>query len=205
MSNAIFPKLKGLTYPVDKVYDWKTLRVYEHPTGGCKSFLSQKYPSSITFKLKYAYLDGSGLDDDSLKTLVGFFNARKSGYDDFLFEDPSLNYIEDQQIGIFDGSTYDFQLVANYGEGLIPIYGSVMGTPRIFVNGTEIGWYSISDYGVVSINSAFVGLNVGDIITATTFFYHRVKFYGNSITDSEIMNKFSITEVALKTFKPSGV
>ena len=202
MSNAIFPKLKGLTYPVDKVYDWKTLRVYEHPTGGCKSFLSQKYPSSITFKLKYGYLDGSGIDDNSLKTLIGFFNARKSGYEDFLFDDPSFNYMEDQQIAIADGLTKDFQIVASYGEGLIPIYGTTRGTARVYINGTEIYDFSISDYGVLSIGYT---PEIGDIITVTTYFYHRVKFYGNSISDSEIMHNISLSEIALKTFKPTGV
>jgi uncharacterized protein (TIGR02217 family) len=205
MSNEVYPRLKGITYPVSKKYEWKTLRVYEHPTGACKAFISQKYPSGITFVLKYAILRDWSKDydfgQDDLKILVGFFNEMKSGFDDFLFEDKSFNYIEDQEIGIGDGINSSFQMVANYGKGLIPIYGIPKGTPIVKVNGTQIFNFEINDYGLVELDSI---PNINDVITITTYFYHRVRFYTNVIELSQFLFNASSAEIVLKTFKPSG-
>src|ERR1700740_1901259 len=83
MSNAIFPPLAGLEYPVTRTPIFKTL-VQESVSGKENRAALRRYPLwkwSLSFNF---------LRDDSnneFRTLLGFYLARQGAYDSFLFDD----------------------------------------------------------------------------------------------------------------------
>ena len=48
---------------------------------------------------------------------MGFFNARKGSFDNFLFDDPTDDTASSQNFGTGDGVTANFQLTSTYGNG----------------------------------------------------------------------------------------
>lgn len=201
MSNEIYPKLKGLAYPIVRKYAWNTLKTYEHPTGRTKTYISQLYPSSITFELQYSILRDWGFGHNELTALVGFFNAMKAGYEDFLFDDVDFNMLTDQVLKTADGFMSQFQIVANYGAAVIPVYGKVKDGFIVKLNGTIVNNYTINDYGVITFDSV---PDEGVIPTVSGGFYHRVRFAVDVAEVSQMAYNASSMDISLKTFKPSG-
>src|SRR5579871_6203290 len=99
MSNAVFPALAGLAYPVTRTPVFKTL-VQESVSGKENRAALQLYPRwkwSLSFNF---------LRDDSnneFRELLGFFLAQQGAYDSFLFDDVDDDTAVAQSLGVGNG------------------------------------------------------------------------------------------------------
>jgi uncharacterized protein (TIGR02217 family) len=77
-----------------------------------------------------------------LKSLIGFFRARRGAAVGFRFEDPLDHEAADQLLGVGDGLRTEFALIKSYGEQVRRITRPVSGSVRLFVGGAErvSGW-----------------------------------------------------------------
>ena len=199
MSNAVFPSLAGIAWPVMKAPQWKT--VNQQITSGREVRVGlMSYPlyrMALTYDLLRAgTVNGSAFTE--LQTLMNFYNARGGMLDDFLFDDEADNTVTDSLFGVGDGNTTVFQLtrtlIANgYGEPVT----NLNGTPVIKDNGANASNYSISAVGVVTFNSAPA---VGHNMTWTGGFYYRCRFDD----DSNEFERFMNGRWELKTLKMVG-
>jgi hypothetical protein len=127
MSNSVFPSLPGLTWGTTKTPEWKTI-VQESVSGKELAASLMTYPR-WTYTLSYEFLR-SGAQTE-LQTLVGFFNARRGKFDDFLYTDPDDNAVTSQQFGTGDGTSTVFALVRTYGGFTEPVQ-NINGTPSVY-------------------------------------------------------------------------
>jgi len=184
MSNALFPKIRGLAWNIVKTPTFST-EIQESLAG--REVRLQNFQNPIwEFTLSYEYLlnDPRTRDENEqtpLEALVGFFLARGGQFDDFLLNESDLTQrLEDsvysgQPIGIGDGTTKNFQLVRNFGGFLEACQNPANQAATIYDNGTakiQGSDYTISN-GLVSFTAAPL---VGHSITADFTFLHRVRF-----------------------------
>lgn len=153
MSDAVFPILLGMEFPVKKTPNFNTLE-HKTVTGMRKAVSLQSYPI-WTFEVSYSYLSDNGSPTDDIHTLQGFFLARYGKWDDFLFNDVTDNNVTNETFGVGDGTTTQFQLVRSYGGFVEPLLG-VQGTPTIYIKGVSqsSSSYSISTTGRVTFTTA---------------------------------------------------
>lgn len=114
MSNSVFPTLPGLTINVVKQPEFVTT-VKRAVSGREYRAAYLQYPL-WHLQMTYEFLRAGNRGAD-LKTLVGFFLTMRGQWDTFLFTDPDDCAVTDQQIGLGDGSTTQFQLVRAFGAG----------------------------------------------------------------------------------------
>lgn len=93
----------------------------------------QKYPNVGSVPVPTAEIDIVNLVSDDFKALGGFFLGRQGSYDSFLFDDPTDNWIAQQQIGVGDGASVNFQITRQFGE-----YAETAQN----INGTSVGTIS---------------------------------------------------------------
>ena len=191
MSNALFPKIRGLAWNIVKTPTFST-EIQESLAG--REVRLQNFQNPIwEFTLNYEYLQNDPrLRDENaqtpLETLVGFFLARGGQFDDFLLNESDLTgRLEDsvysgQPIGTGDGVTRTFQIVRNIG-GFLEVVQNPMNqaatvyvagrTPPLQVQGTD---YTVGN-GVVTFT---VAPNPGATITADFIMLQRVRFHTGS-------------------------
>lgn len=193
MSDAIYPTLAGLAFPVKRSPKFKT-HVAESASG--REFRSSLmvYPR-ITYTLKYDFLS-----DADFKTIVGFFNLRRGSFESFKFADPDDTSIAGQTIGVGNGSTTQFQLVRSLGGFTEPVYdvGDLTG---IYLDGVvQSSGYTISSTGLVTFSSA---PTAGKVITWAGTYYWRVRFVDDHLDLDKFMHKlWQLGKVEFKTVKP---
>jgi uncharacterized protein (TIGR02217 family) len=184
MSQAIFPTLPGLTWPVTKTPQWNTK--IQRSAGG-KELRASFFAAPIwRWVLTYELLrQDSTLQE--FQTLVGFFNARQGSFDSFLYADPSDHTVTNEQFGVGTGTTTAFQLVRSFG-GLAPAEAVFdIAAAQIFVNGVlQTTGYAVGPSGVVTFTTAPA---TGAILTWTGSVYWRVRFD----TDAAEFNNFAST------------
>lgn len=188
MSNALFPKIKGLSWDVVKTPTFST-DIQESLAG--REVRIQNFKNPIwEFTLHYEYLfnDPKFRDESSatpLETLVGFFLARGGQFDDFLLNESDLTgRLEDsvysgQPIGVGDGVTTNFQLVRNVGGFMETVQNPANQTATVYVNGAakvQNADYIVSN-GIVSFVAA---PTLGQAVTADFVMLHRVRFHTGS-------------------------
>ncbi len=198
MSNAVFPSLPGITWGSTKSPEWKTI-TQESVSGKELRASLMSYPR-WTYTLSYEFLRGGSLAE--LQTLVGFFNARRGMFDDFLYTDPDDNTVTAQQFGVGDGAATGFALVRSYGGFSEPVQ-NLNSAPSIYVNGvlkvltTD---YTVSSLGVVTFVTAPAS---GAVLTWSGTYYWRVRFlqdsseFGNFLKDLYELKKLSFKTVKL--------
>lgn len=171
MSQAIFPSLPGLKWGTTKTPEWKTI-IQESVSGKELAASLMTYPRWL-YTLSYEFLrSGAELE---LQTLVGFFNARRGKFDDFLYLDPDDNSVTVQSFGAGDGVAVSFGLTRPYGGFVEPVQ-NLNGAPSIYINGvlkTVTTDYTISSIGVVTFAIAPAS---GAVLTWTGNYYWRVRF-----------------------------
>lgn len=131
MSNAIYPELPGLDFGVTRSPRWKT-QIKTTPSDReyrATDIVSPRY----AYGLKYEFLRSRAAFQE-LQTLVGFFNARRGSFDNFLFRDPDDNAASGQQFAIADGVTTSWQLVRDFG-GFLEAPDRLAEMPRVSVDG----------------------------------------------------------------------
>ncbi len=199
MSNAIFPAFDGLTFGVTRAPVWSTTPK-QSVSGREYRSANMSYPL-YKFKLSYSVLrQTTGFTEFS--ALVGFFNARKGGFDSFLFTDPDDNAVTAQVIGTGDGVNRVFQLVRTFGGFVEPVFDA-NSWPLIYVGGVLKS--SATDYtpgptGLITFVSA---PGVGVPVTWTGTYYRRMKFSQDSADFTKFLhNLWELKTLEIETVKP---
>lgn len=182
MSNAIFPILPGLKWDQAKTALFST--IIQVATSGREYRIPLYVYPLYEFDLSYEILRDNTAQNE-LKTLVGFYLQRQGAYDDFLYIDPSDNYIQGSYIGSGTGNNANnsFQLIRVYGGFAEPMYdiqaSNSNGPINVYLNGNvqPANSYSINylKSGVLTFNAANTPPN-GAVITADFSYYYRVRF-----------------------------
>lgn len=168
MSNAVFPDLVGMDWPVELIPRFST-KVAEAISLKEQRARYSAYPV-YTIGLVYSVMEKA----DFLQ-LAGFFLARSGRFDSFLFNNVDDNSVIDQSIGIGNGTTTQFQLLRALGGYIEPVM-NVNGTAVIKKNGTTqvLGThYTLSAKGLVTFVTAPAN---GDLITWSGAYYWRCRF-----------------------------
>jgi uncharacterized protein (TIGR02217 family) len=174
MSNVIYPALTIQKLDTTKVPMFNT-QVLRSVSLREQRMALATYPL-YTITLQYEVIRDDATNNE-LRQLLGFFIARQGSFDSFLFNDTTDNTITDQQIGIGDGVTKDFQLTRTYGTGTEQVC-NVNVLTNIKVNNvvTPTGW-TLSSAGVLSFATA---PGAGQSIKWTGTFYYRCRFAQDS-------------------------
>ena len=188
MSNAVFPMLRGFTYPVIKKPTFSTIE--QESVSGIKKHIANWVYPRWQIEIPVEFL----LDDvahDELKTLVGFFLARQGRFDSFLFDDPDDDYIEGQELGLGDGATAVFQLQRAYGGFVEPCLNIKSApSPVVYLNGVV---QDPSTYGIASTDSGLLTFTTppgaGVVITADFGYYWRCIFQEDLSEFDKFMNQ----------------
>lgn len=176
MSNAIFPTLPGLSWPVIKTPEWTT-GIQKTASG---RELRASYSSYPRWRIRLGF---EVLSQTDLASLAGFFNARRGSFDNFLFFDQVDNSVANQVFAVGDGQSTQFQLVRNYGGVTEPVL-AVVGTPVIKVNGV-ITAVSIDSNAVVTFSTAPAA---GATLSWSGQYYFRVRFTQDSSDFEQFMS-----------------
>lgn len=194
MSNAVFPTLPGLTFPILKTPNFAT-DVQRSVSGREVAAAFMAYPI-WDWTLSYEILRETA---NEFQQLVGFFLARQGRFDTFLFDDPSDDTVTAQSFGTGDGTTKTFQLVRSLGGFSEPVF-DLNGAPAIYDNGvlkTAGTHYSVNSTGLVTFVTAPIA---GHSLTWTGAYYWRVRFADDATEFENFMNKlWSAGTVAFST------
>jgi uncharacterized protein (TIGR02217 family) len=168
MSNAVFPALIGVTFPIARKPVFST-RVQQSVSG--REVRITDYPYPIwEWTLPFDYLPAA-----DFATLAGFIAARQGPWDSFLYDDPTDDSVSGQAIGTGDGSTAAWQLVRALGSFAEPILAPNV-VQNVYLNGVRqaAGSYSVNAAtGVVTFNTA---PGSGAAISADFTYYFRCCF-----------------------------
>ena len=117
--------------------------------------------------------------EPQLTLLIAFFYARRGRAYGFRFKNHDDYYVVEQEIGIGDGSTDEFQLIKTYQSGGYSIDRKiskpVSGTVAIYIDSVEqvSGWSVDNDTGLVTFGTP---PDSGEVITADFEFDVPVRF-----------------------------
>jgi len=197
MSNAFFPTLVGLTYSVMRNPVWAT-QVRDSASGRQYTLGKRLYPL-WHFKLPFEILRASG-GWTEWQQMVGFINARRGRYDDFLYLDPQDCTATAQGFGTGDGVSTTFALVRSLGGAVEPVGGVNTGTVVVNVNGSPTGVTFSADLSQVTFAAP---PSVGAVLTWSGQFYFRCRFLQDEITFEQFMqNMYTAKSVEFRTFRP---
>lgn len=212
MSNAVYPSLPGLMFPVTKTPRFST-QIKQAVSGRELRRANYTFPL-VAFGLQYEFLRDT-VEFPELKTLLAFFMARQGSFDSFLFRDPDDYQVVNQQFGIGDGVTRSFQLVRSVhgltepvcniaNLTLVPLMWSADGqtsmwlsngsAPMWSVYGTAPMWtnvrsyalgvdFTVSSTGLITFTTAPVS---GETLIWSGEYYYRCRF----IDDAQDFSKF---------------
>lgn len=135
MSGELFPQLKGLMFSTFQKPLFST-KVAEHTSSKETRTSYWDYPL-YEFTISFDYLPNRSLGVTDLKTLEGFFLARKGRFDDFLFK-ASDDY-QQEEILLFtgDGNQVEYPFVRQLGTYREPVGQVKADTVAIRINQTE--------------------------------------------------------------------
>lgn len=174
MSQAVFPALAGLGWPVTKTPRFATV-VQESVSFRELRAAFAPYPQ-WTWKLTHNYLANS-VGSPDFQTLVNFFLARQGKFDSFLYDDPTDDSVTAMQFGTGDGATTAFQLLRTFAaSGFAEFVYDTHSTPLIYDNAvlkTAGVDYNINASGLVTFTSA---PTAGHALTWTGTYFWRVRF-----------------------------
>jgi uncharacterized protein (TIGR02217 family) len=198
MSNALFPKLAGLTFDISATPTWSTV-VQRSKNGSTTRLMSDPYPQ-WAFDLSYEFLrdappqrPGGALNPSGyteLEQIVGFYNARGGSFDDFLL-DPGLLTgrpreweVHGGPVGIGDGTTTTFYLQRDCG-GFVDEVQNPAGNPLLAVNGIAVtsGW-SLGAAGAITFATAPAN---NAVITWNGRWMWRVRFAEDTLDLKQFM------------------
>lgn len=113
-TDPFFTPLPGLAFSVYKTPMFKT-NIQEAATGNEVRTALAEYPR-WDFKLSYEFLEDRTGAESSLKTILGFFLARRGSWDSWLFKDPDDYEVTNGYCGDSDGVTTEFPFLRGIGE-----------------------------------------------------------------------------------------
>lgn len=215
MSDEIFPELPGLKWDSTKKPQWST-KLHETASGKETAAAYWSFPKWF-FGLSYEVLEESRVVHD-LKTIGGFFLARKGRFDSFLYRDPSDCQVEGQVLGVGDGSRTTFQMIRSFGEfdepmkdivGAIGAGISVVDgvpaaplddrAPTFYVDGIRPSTYSVSASGLLTLGAPPAA---GAEVMADFSYYFRCRFLQDEAEFTEFMqNLWELKKLEMVTRK----
>ncbi len=184
MSNLVYPTLPGLTWSVTKSPMWKT-RVQTSVRGRELRIRDQIYPR-WKFQQIYSFLAGSvrctpGYTE--IQIMMDFFQSVQGSWDNWLFVDPTDNFVANQRLGVGDAAQTTFQLVrafaGGFAEPIIAPSSWVIKKDGV-VQGS--GFSVNTGNGVVTFSSAPAS---GVVITADIHYYFRCRFTTDTLDFEE--------------------
>lgn len=186
MSQAVFPTIPGLTWPVNRkpMFNTNTQRAL---SGRELRITYQLYPL-YQYTLNYEFLRDTVAFPEA-DTLIGFYLARQGSFDSFLFDDITDNTVTDMQFGVGDGATTGFQLTRAFGAGgntfAEPVQNvhTLTNIKKAGVTQTNPANYTIDANGFVTFAVAPANLAA---LTWTGTYYMRCRFLSDSIDMSQI-------------------
>ncbi len=182
MSNAIFPALAGLEYPVVRTPIFKTLT--QQSSSGEENRVALWTSPRWQWTLSFNFLrDGA---NNEFRTLVAFFLERRGSYDSFLFSDPDDNSISGQTLGTGDGTTTSFQLIRNFGGYIEPVLAPDSSNIAVSVGGSPTTAYNLETGGVVQFTTP---PPAGAAVTATFGYFWPCRFLADQVDFSKFMNR----------------
>jgi uncharacterized protein (TIGR02217 family) len=204
MSQAVFPGMPGIKWGSVKSPMWSTKVV--RSTSGREQRAA--FYSSPLYKISLSYEVLRSGDLDELQTMVGFFNARKGAFENFLWQDPEDNAVTLQGFGIAVSGQTQYQLVRSFGGVAEPVLGPVLSGPgavNVYVNGAlrTLGThYTLSAGGLVTFLQA---LNPGDALAWSGSFYYRVRFANDSVDFERFLHQlWALKKVELITVRDAA-
>lgn len=197
MSNAVYPTLPGLTWPIKRTPLWNTT-TRSTPSGRTWRRSHMLYPR-YRIGLQYAFLRSSAAYTE-YETLFGFFNARSGAGDTFLLLDKDDKTVTAQTFGVGTGSATQWQLVRTLGGFVEPVY-DLVAAPQIYRNGVlATSGYTVSASGLVTFGTP---PGAGVVLTWSGSYYWRCTFEADELPLEKFMARFWKTgEVRLITEKP---
>lgn len=194
----VFPLLPGLAWNVKKTPMWST-KVQTSANGKEKRAAMWSYPI-WKFELGFEFLrDDPARNDTELKTIAGFFNKMQGKFKPFWFKDPNDHWLENQQIGIGNGTGKTFNVVRPFGEFVEPV-GAVDPAAKFYINGAlqGVAAYSVGERHVTFDNAPSSGLP----ITVTGDFFFKVRFEQDQAEFNLFMyNLYELKKVELVSLK----
>lgn len=181
MTLRLFPALPGIVYPVKRTPLWSTDKQVS-VSGKVSALARWTYPRyGIEVGYEFLRMDTAWRE---YQDLVAFYNLASGGAGLFRFNDPNYNTATLQGIGVGDGTTVAFQLLASIAgpnfSWIDPVFYPV--TSQIFINGVLKATpadYSISTTGLVTFTTPPA---VGALLTWTGTFQWLVRFDDDSST-----------------------
>lgn len=197
MSNAIFPALAGIGWPVKKTPQFNS-KVQSAISFAEVRAAFAPYPQ-WRWALTYNFLraDTTNLE---YQTLVNFFLTRQGKFDSFLFDDQSDNAVTDQLFGVGNGSSVAFQLSRTFAaNGFAEFIYNLNGAPVIKDNG--VTRTAGVDYNIVNGLVTFTTPPANShSLTWTGGYYWRARFDVDAAEFTQFVNQFwsgSITLVSI--------
>ncbi len=195
MSNAVFPALAGLTWDIEKSPDWNTQTV--DSSSGRQFALGKRLYPIWYFDLPFEVLRSTGSWTE-YQQIVGFFNARRGRYDDWLYLDPRDNAVTAQAFGVGDGVTTSFRLVRSLGGFTEPVGAVNTGATTVYVNGSLTSVTYDANLSTVTFASAPAAAAA---LTWTGQFYFRCRFLNDRLTLKQFMQDlFNAKSVKFRTY-----
>lgn len=197
MSDAVYPDLPGLKWPIRRTHIWKTLKA-ESVSGKEFSIAMMTHPLR-RYTLSYEVLRAGA--EAELQTIEGFFNLRQGSHDTFLYEDPDDHTVTSQTFGTGNGSKTQFFLVRTRGSFTEPVQ-SLNGAPVIKLDGVTKAAgvdYTLSSLGVVTFAMPPAP---GAALTWSGTYYWRCKFLQDTADfDQFLKDLWQLGRVEFRTVK----
>jgi uncharacterized protein (TIGR02217 family) len=196
MSNAVFPNLPTMAWPIKRSPRWST-RIQESVSGKETRVGFWSYPR-WEYSLSFDVLRSLGAFTE-LQQVAGFYNARNGAYDDWLFNDLYDNTCLLQGFGTGDGSTTVFQLARAYGGYVEPVR-AVNTLTQVRVNGSASVTHTLNfNTGVITFAAA---PGAGTALDWSGTFYWRCRFAEDHIDFNMSMNGLSdLKSLKFRTLK----
>lgn len=150
MSDEVFPTLAGLSWGNTKRPKFNSVVQSSVNLTELRASYTATPVYSVT--LKYDVLRDNELVNE-LKTLVGFFLARRGRFDSFLFLDGDDSVATDQSLGVGNATEVEFQLVRSYGSFTEKVSNGIT-ISEVTVSNTPTSNYTVSSTGLITFNSA---------------------------------------------------
>ena len=169
MSDEYLPSLPGLSWSVFKKPKFNTAV----QTSASQSELRASFSATpiYEYSLTYDVIRDTAAHDE-LRTMAGFFMARRGRFDSFLFNDSSDNAATDQLFGVGDGLEVEFQLVRSYG-GFTEKVANGLTITQVTVDNSPTTAYTVSPTGLVTMNSA---AGAGQLLRWSGTYAYRCRF-----------------------------
>lgn len=151
-------------------------------SGRRRAVCEQYYPS---WKIKLNY---KALTDDEVNTLLGFYNARRGGFEPFYYKDYAYYKITAQTLN--KSVTGVYPLVANIGGALEPV--AYVDRLTVYVDGVKTTNYTLNN-GAISINTT-------GVVTADYEYYFKVHFT-DALSITQVFENCNNVSVTLESVR----